>query len=134
MKVNGNRFRRKRFEHFLGLIRRAAQSRQEIRILDIGGTRDYWVALQDMWSRYPISVTIVNMEGETGDDGPFQLRLGDACNLSEYADNSFDIVHSNSVIEKSEEHTSELQSLMRISYAVFCLKKKNNAQPTHLQI
>src|SRR3546814_3443957 len=28
------------------------------------------------------------------------------------------------VIERSEEHTSELQSLMRISYAVFCLKKK----------
>src|SRR3546814_4196389 len=27
---------------------------------------------------------------------------------------------------RSEEHTSELQSLMRISYAVFCLKKKNN--------
>src|SRR3546814_6914788 len=31
---------------------------------------------------------------------------------------------------RSEEHTSELQSLMRISYAVFCLKKKNNT-PTH---
>src|SRR3546814_2106931 len=30
---------------------------------------------------------------------------------------------------RSEEHTSELQSLMRISYAVFCLKKKTN---THL--
>src|SRR3546814_2298538 len=29
---------------------------------------------------------------------------------------------------RSEEHTSELQSLMRISYAVFCLKKKNNEQ------
>src|SRR3546814_9596647 len=29
------------------------------------------------------------------------------------------------IIERSEEHTSELQSLMRISYAVFCLKKKN---------
>src|SRR3546814_1123991 len=28
-------------------------------------------------------------------------------------------------IDRSEEHTSELQSLMRISYAVFCLKKKN---------
>src|SRR3546814_3310539 len=28
-------------------------------------------------------------------------------------------------IERSEEHTSELQSLMRLSYAVFCLKKKN---------
>src|SRR3546814_1542088 len=30
---------------------------------------------------------------------------------------------------RSEEHTSELQSLMRISYAVFCLKKKNNKKP-----
>src|SRR3546814_4635625 len=33
---------------------------------------------------------------------------------------------------RSEEHTSELQSLMRISYAVFCLKKKNN-KPTSKQ-
>src|SRR3546814_3065925 len=36
---------------------------------------------------------------------------------------------------RSEEHTSELQSLMRISYAVFCLKKKNtpnnNRQPSN---
>src|SRR3546814_12912413 len=30
---------------------------------------------------------------------------------------------------RSEEHTSELQSLMRISYAVFCLKKKNENHP-----
>src|SRR3546814_1336066 len=30
--------------------------------------------------------------------------------------------------ERSEEHTSELQSLMRISYAVFCLKKKKTTQ------
>src|SRR3546814_5015742 len=29
--------------------------------------------------------------------------------------------------DRSEEHTSELQSLMRISYAVFCLKKKNTS-------
>src|SRR3546814_1005996 len=40
---------------------------------------------------------------------------------------------------RSEEHTSELQSLMRISYAVFCLKKKkienlkSNASPSSLQ-
>src|SRR3546814_8326802 len=31
---------------------------------------------------------------------------------------------------RSEEHTSELQSLMRISYAVFCLKKKNHTHNT----
>src|SRR3546814_8972774 len=46
--------------------------------------------------------------------------------------------------KRSEEHTSELQSLMRISYAVFCLKKKNkqtkfgdhhqNTQPTNNKI
>src|SRR3546814_10009211 len=37
--------------------------------------------------------------------------------------------------DRSEEHTSELQSLMRISYAVFCLKKKkkdSNYRPTHI--
>src|SRR3546814_10470157 len=32
---------------------------------------------------------------------------------------------------RSEEHTSELQSLMRISYAVFCLTKKNIINKTH---
>src|SRR3546814_5670151 len=34
-------------------------------------------------------------------------------------------------VERSEEHTSELQSLMRISYAVFCLKKKNTSDKTN---
>src|SRR3546814_5741758 len=42
-----------------------------------------------------------------------------------------------SLRDRSEEHTSELQSLMRISYAVFCLKKKNkksnNTQTKHKQ-
>src|SRR3546814_5002254 len=33
--------------------------------------------------------------------------------------------HVPGIVVRSEEHTSELQSLMRISYAVFCLKKKN---------
>src|SRR3546814_5162915 len=33
---------------------------------------------------------------------------------------------------RSEEHTSELQSLMRISYAVFCLKKQSNNRPPRI--
>src|SRR3546814_2511520 len=36
------------------------------------------------------------------------------------------------VAHRSEEHTSELQSLMRISYAVFCLKKKHTKKTTNL--
>src|SRR3546814_10033223 len=35
------------------------------------------------------------------------------------------------VVSRSEEHTSELQSLMRISYAVFCLKKKTTTNQTN---
>src|SRR3546814_10755200 len=38
------------------------------------------------------------------------------------------VVMDQAVVERSEEHTSELQSLMRISYAVFCLKQKNYKQ------
>src|SRR3546814_7470890 len=40
--------------------------------------------------------------------------------------------HRRDQLDRSEEHTSELQSLMRISYAVFCLKKqKNKHRTTH---
>src|SRR3546814_5517095 len=39
-------------------------------------------------------------------------------------------INSAITVERSEEHTSELQSLMRISYAVFCLKKKQNKKST----
>src|SRR3546814_5763784 len=35
------------------------------------------------------------------------------------------------LVGRSEEHTSELQSLMRTSYAVFCLKKKKNSKETY---
>src|SRR3546814_2303123 len=38
-----------------------------------------------------------------------------------------------SLAPRSEEHTSELQSLMRISYAVFCLKKKKKSEYTIIQ-
>src|SRR3546814_5868716 len=45
--------------------------------------------------------------------------------LSDFADAAVE-----AALGRSEEHTSELQSLMRISYAVFCLKKKNIRQNT----
>src|SRR3546814_5721211 len=50
--------------------------------------------------------------------------------LEAYGDSLFIVVNTAQVIDeriRSEEHTSELQSLMRISYAVFCLKKKKHA-------
>src|SRR3546814_10799278 len=47
--------------------------------------------------------------------------------------NGLDIIVSNAgyTLDRSEEHTSELQSLMRISYAVFCLKKKKKKTKTN---
>src|SRR3546814_6406719 len=50
------------------------------------------------------------------------MRLADPGLASQYFDSAaVELPHN----ARSEEHTSELQSLMRISYAVFCLKKKN---------
>src|SRR3546814_8172401 len=64
--------------------------------------------------------------------------LHDEGRLSDGAYMEFLQTHTNVVYQpmfdtpgRSEEHTSELQSLMRISYAVFCLKKKNNIKSKH---
>src|SRR3546814_4164486 len=56
---------------------------------------------------------------------PRQVRGGDAVAA---------VAHRKDRAARSEEHTSELQSLMRISYAVFCLKKKQqpHSQQKHL--
>src|SRR3546814_10490858 len=56
---------------------------------------------------------------------PFPPRLGAS---EEYASLALEMIRNGyfngETVRRSEEHTSELQSLMRISYAVFCLKKK----------
>src|SRR3546814_2543855 len=53
-----------------------------------------------------------------------ELAVADMIRLA----NDFDFTPSVALACRSEEHTSELQSLMRISYAVFCLKKKTQPQ------
>src|SRR3546814_4413884 len=62
---------------------------------------------------------------------PFDQRcFGDVVTRAEFSDpclmSVMDLHFGMRAAERSEEHTSELQSLMRISYAVFCLKKKKN--------
>src|SRR3546814_3665619 len=56
------------------------------------------------------------------------FRRGETCGTS--ADDANGLPAIRAGHERSEEHTSELQSLMRISYAVFCLKKKKNIHTT----
>src|SRR3546814_4793434 len=55
---------------------------------------------------------------------PWMLRNGETMGERLWLRSNFGLV----LATRSEEHTSELQSLMRISYAVFCLKKKNITQ------
>src|SRR3546814_5009027 len=55
----------------------------------------------------------------------FQRRIDDRINLTRHSKAALSPTRSGKALQlRSEEHTSELQSLMRISYAVFCLKKK----------
>src|SRR3546814_3477019 len=65
-----------------------------------------------------------------GEDGVSKISLDPkVSSTADYTRGAFywHIDGANDVVPaRSEEHTSELQSLMRISYAVFCLKKKNN--------
>src|SRR3546814_8320037 len=94
------------------------------RTLDIGGDKllPYWRAGRDAnpalgWRALRLSL-----------DRPFlmhqQLRALLRASAGRELRVLFPIVTEVAELERSEEHTSELQSLMRISYAVFCLKKK----------
>src|SRR3546814_8102349 len=58
-------------------------------------------------------------------DGGQQVEAGAFRHLHHAVDHLADRLALDRQAGRSEEHTSELQSLMRISYAVFCLKKKN---------
>src|SRR3546814_5553353 len=67
-----------------------------------------------------IVVRILPGDADTGSLPKRQVERAFAANLAILADR-----------QRSEEHTSELQSLMRISYAVFCLKKNIHPLPSH---
>ena len=108
--IDGNRFRRGRFAWFLEMIADAARHRGTVRILDIGGTVQHWRAMEDLWKDYTVDITVVNLDAEITDEGPLHQRPGNACDMSQYPDLSFDIVYSNSVIEHVG-HWSEM-SLM----------------------
>lgn len=79
----------------------AQQLGRPISVLDVGGRRDYWsnVGVKDI-----SGITLVNIEAndlgrESNFSDKFVDRIGDARNLPAFADKSFDLYHSNSVIE-----------------------------------
>ncbi len=112
-----NRGRSRRFEAFARLVDDVSrQASAPIRILDIGGRSAFWE--QRGWAgRQDVHIVIANLEAELAaceGDRPahdnIELHAGDATNLFAFADLSFDIVFSNSVIEHLE--TFERQAAM----------------------
>ena len=98
----GFKLRAKRINHLISMIDDVFEREGRVNILDIGGTKAYWKILpQEMIEAKKIYITILNIPGLSmpSDEEHFQYIERDGCNLSNYKDNSFNIVHSNSVIE-----------------------------------
>jgi hypothetical protein len=110
------RFRTRRFRYVESMIRALLEERDEISVLDVGGRLAYWEMLPtDLRSK--VHVTVLNFAAELADDGSLDTDLrisaseGDACAMPQYADRSFDLVHSNSVIE----HVGSYQNMIRFA-------------------
>lgn len=93
-----SRFRLKRAAMIERLIDSVIAEKGSATLLDVGGTRAYWESLGSIWRGKPIRITVTNIAGDTSSD-EITVQRGDACAMPEFADGSFDIVHSNSVIE-----------------------------------
>jgi hypothetical protein len=94
-----NMFRRRRFEWFMELIASINRNSGALSILDVGGTAAFWGSRLDRLGDRPVRVILANLELEPTSDSRVESIIADARDLSNYPDNHFDVVHSNSVIE-----------------------------------
>ncbi|WP_069473718.1 methyltransferase domain-containing protein [Candidatus Marithrix sp. Canyon 246] len=102
----GSRFRAKRIAPLREMINKAYQQHGKVSIIDVGGTKTYWNLIGDkILSEKNVTITVINLAGtlyEGGgenNDKSFTYIEADGCDLSQFEDKSFHIVHSNSVIE-----------------------------------
>jgi hypothetical protein len=91
----GNQFREKRFSFFL---KKFNKMQKPISILDVGGKINFWEN-RGLAGNNDYIITIVNIEKEKSLYSNIKTKMGDATDLSPFKDKSFDVVHSNSVIE-----------------------------------
>ena len=95
----GNSFRVKRFSLFKKLTDSVLRIQDTCKVLDIGGTEEYWRSFATQLDLRRVQVTVVNIEGGNGALNNIEFLPGDGRSLPNLDDHSFDIVHSNSVIE-----------------------------------
>jgi len=90
-----NRLRSRRFERFERLTEPLPRP---LRILDVGGTTDFWE--QRGWAgRDGVEIVMLNLTAQERRYDNIEPRAGDATDLGEYEDDSFDVIFSNSTIE-----------------------------------
>lgn len=101
-----NKFRQKRFKYFNELIHDLPYP---ITILDVGGTEDFWKQM-GIAGNNKFELTILNITEPTSlVKGKIKFIKGDAADLGIFADNSFDVVFSNSVIEHIAEKANRMK-------------------------
>lgn len=98
----GSRMRRRRAAPLRHMIDQIFQTKGTVKVIDLGGAESYWNIFESGYlESRKVSITLVNLYALPHDDGTpsvFTHEQSDACSLS-HADSSFDIAHSNSVIE-----------------------------------
>jgi hypothetical protein len=93
------RYRMRRFEHLKPLIERIIAEKGRCRIADIGGTEYYWAIFGSFVEDHPIEIDLINLNPQKVTKAAFRSIAGDATSLTDMADDAYDLVHSNSVIE-----------------------------------
>lgn len=94
----GYALRNKRFQVFEDLINKNFSDDQTVHILDVGGTAYFWED-KNIVLEGRVKVTLLNLEQEHNLPFGVDSVSGDATDLSQFEDNEFDLVFSNSVIE-----------------------------------
>jgi hypothetical protein len=95
----GHKYRAARFRLFQAIVDEVIAEKNSCRILDVGGTAGYWESFGQGLDWSNVHITILNLDAPPTTRSDVVTVSGDARNMKEFADQSFDVVHSNSVIE-----------------------------------
>jgi hypothetical protein len=117
-----NRFRAQRFRLFKSLVDDVLSKQQSCRILDIGGTLDYWERFGNELDASRVDISVLNLTTRPEAFPHVKVLVGDARKMGEFSDLSFDVVHSNSVIEhvgRWDDMASMAQEVRRLAPRYF---------------
>ena len=109
-KAASSSFRLARFSLFVELVNSLPITDRPLRILDLGGVEAYWNDKRRLIDR-PLEITLMNLDCEPVTKPGFVSLRGNACHMPELPDNSFDVIHSNSVIE----HVGQWSGMMSMA-------------------